>query len=79
MKQNIIVGAVALLLGLVIGGSLSGGSYQKGRLSACNDITGMLNQSMPMQLECVAEKGDVFITSPFFNGKKVTLDGKLAN
>jgi len=64
-----------LVLGGLIGASLSG-SELKGRLSACKDITSVLNQSLPLQLECEIVKGDVYITSPLQPGVKVSLDGK---
>lgn len=68
----LIVGG--LVVGALLGHSLSG-SKLDGRLSACKDIMSVLNQSLPLQLECTIEKGDVYVSSPLKPGVKVSLDG----
>lgn len=67
--------AGAFLLGGLLGNVLSG-SELKGRLSACKDMTSVINQALPIQLECEVYKGDVYVTSPLQPGVKVSLDGK---
>lgn len=65
----------SLVVGGLIGNALSG-SRLDGRLSACRDIVGVLNQAVPLQLGCEVVKGDVYISSPLQPGIKVSLDGK---
>lgn len=67
--------AGAFLLGGLLGSVLSG-SELKGRLSACKDMTGVINQALPLQLECEVYKGEVYVSSPLQPGVKVSLDGK---
>lgn len=70
-----VVGGLALGVGALIGNSLSG-SYLDGRLSACKDMVSVINQGIPLQLECSIEQGDVFIGSALQPGVKFSLDGK---
>lgn len=69
------IGVLAVVVGALVGNAMSG-SYLDGRLSACKDMTAVLNQSLPLQLECSIEKGDVYISSPYQPGVKVSIDGK---
>jgi len=65
-----------LAAGLLLGNALSG-SKLAGRLSACQDMTSVLNAGFPpLELACEVAKGDVWISSPMAPGKKVSLDGK---
>jgi len=75
MLREIVIGVSALLVGGLLGNALSG-KVLDGRLSACKDMTGVMNLSLPLQLECGVVKGEVFITSPVFGGKRFSLDGK---
>ena len=71
--------AVMLLVGGALVGGIIGyaanGSKLDGRLSACQEIMSMLNQTIPLELNCEVVKGDVYITTPFKPGVKVSLDG----
>lgn len=78
MDKNKILAAlaVALLVGTGIGRMTSKG-YTEGRLSACNDIFGVL-QSMGManqDVQCVKNSGEVYLS---IQGLLFTLDGKAA-
>lgn len=75
MLRDVVIGVSAFLIGGLLGTALSG-KVLDGRLSACKDMTNVLNQSLPMQLECGVVKGEVYITSPLFGGKRFSLDGK---
>ncbi len=64
-----------LAIGLLLGNALSG-SKLAGRLSACQEMTSVLNGAMPFQLNCEVAKGDVWLSSPQAPGLLVSLDGK---
>lgn len=66
---------VSLTLGTGLGYTLSP-SELKGRLSACKDMTSVLNEALPLSLSCEIVDGDVYVSSPLQPGVKVSLDGK---
>ena len=78
MKLRLIL--VALLftsLGVLAGQGLNNKSaVLKGRLSACKDITSVINSWSGLGLECVVADGDVWITAPLNDNEQVSLDGK---
>lgn len=73
--KELVVGVLALGAGVLVGSSLSK-SYLDGRLSACKDMVSVINQGVPLELECSIEQGDVFIGSALQPGVKFSLDGK---
>jgi hypothetical protein len=76
MVKCILVGVLALAMGLLAGRASRNNSYLNGRLSACKDITSVLNAGIPLELDCKVEGGEVYITTPLNNGILMTLDGK---
>jgi hypothetical protein len=76
MLEKIFAG----LLGSAIGAGavylLANNDFVDGRLSACKDMVGVMNAGIPMQLECIREGGEVYISTPLVPDLKYTLDGK---
>jgi len=80
MNKLLAFGAVGLLVGLCIGSFMhrhdKGEGRLEGRLSACNEITSVLDRG-GNDLRCVVADGDVFITSDMSAaGKLYQLSGK---
>ncbi len=80
MNWKCYVGCGVLFFGGLMLGSatVTGGKYQAGRLSACNDLTGVITQLNPFLalvggIKCVTYKDDVAIQ---LGEKKYSLDGK---
>ena len=80
MNVKLFAGALLLLAaGNFIGRHGANARYLDGRLSACKDMTSVLNQGTagtPLELQCRVADGEVYITAPALNGRLINLNGQ---
>lgn len=83
MIRDVIVGAISICVGVLVGFSLAGkASFLDGKLEACNSLTKVMVMVDPLMMlgpgiQCVAQDGDVYVKLANQPNALYTLDGKL--